>query len=121
MEGVEPLGSDIHLLRAFHELGVPLHRIVDEDRGANESDPAVVELRPELAAEDADPLVHVDTLLVEIEKQVEMEIDDAVMNASHPSVEFLEYRQHAASRSRICPHGGLSPASERTDITAQHP
>jgi hypothetical protein len=68
--------------------------VVEEDRGAHEPDPAVVELLPELASENADPLVLVDALLVEVEKQVEMEIDDAVVDASHPSVEPLERRCH---------------------------
>src|SRR5690348_6338906 len=63
--------------------------VIDEDRGADEPDPAVAELLPELASEDADPFVLVDTLLVEMEKQVEMEIDDVVVDATHPCIDFL--------------------------------
>ena len=42
--------------------------VINEDRGTDEPDPAVVELLPELASEDADPFVLIDTLLVEVEK-----------------------------------------------------
>jgi hypothetical protein len=68
--------------------------VIEEDRGADQPDPAVAELLPELASEDADPFVLVDTLLVEMEKQVEMEIDDVVVDATHPCIEVLGRPRH---------------------------
>jgi hypothetical protein len=68
--------------------------VVEENRRADEPDPAVVELLPEVASKDADPLVLVDTLLIEVEKQVKMEIDHVVVDAPHPRIELLERRCH---------------------------
>ena len=83
--------------------------VIEEDRGADEPDPAVVELLPELASEDADPFVPIHTLLVEVEKQVEMEIDDVVVDAPHPSIEFLERRCHHRSSWRMSRQGDVCP------------
>ena len=71
--------------------------VVEENRGADEPDPAVVELLPELASEDADLLVLGDTPLVEVERQVEMEIDDVVVDASHLSAELSNVGDPTAS------------------------
>jgi len=70
--------------------------VVEENRGADQSDPAVMQLLPELASENADLLVPVHTPLVEVEKQVEMKVHDLAVNASPTSVEPLERRCHSA-------------------------
>jgi hypothetical protein len=69
--------------------------VVDEDRGAHDPDSAVVESLPEVAPEDADRLAFVGALLVEVEQQVEMEIDDAAVDAAHVCAElFGRWRPH---------------------------
>jgi hypothetical protein len=52
-------------------------------------------LLPEVASEDADRLVLVDALLVEVEQQVEMEVDDAVVDVENVYGRLLgRWRSH---------------------------
>ncbi|HST18837.1 MAG TPA: hypothetical protein VLK36_14305 [Gaiellaceae bacterium] len=81
--------------------------VVEVDRGADEPDPAVVELLPEVTPEEADRLVLVDALLVEVEQQVEVEIDDVahrvIMAMLDPSVRRAPRRRRRTRQVRLLP------------------